>query len=159
MNGTPNRRRYLKTLGAGAVASTIPLAGCAGGDGDGAAEDGGDGAEPTPTPTAGGGDLTPNHDAPHPDDGSLPDAEATGTSLSGGTREPGNQSEKDNPSVGFQHVPNGGQNCGTCSLYVPDEDGDGYGACTAVAGKIHPCDWCLLYTEYTGEDGVPCEQA
>jgi len=42
---------------------------------------------------------------------------------------------------------------------VPDEDGDGYGACTAVAGKISHCDWCLLYTEYTGEDGVPCEQS
>ena len=151
-----NRRRWLRTVGAGAVATAVPLAGCSGGDGgDGA---GGDDGDSQPATTAGGGSGEPNHDVPHPGGDSVPDAEATAEALSGGAREPGSQSEKDNPSVGFQHTPNGGQNCGTCSLYVPDQDDDGFGACTAVAGRIHPCDWCLLYTEYTGDDGVQCEQ-
>ena len=151
-----NRRRWLRMIGAGAAATTIPLAGCSGGGGDGGGGGGDDGgSEPT---TSGGGSQEPNHDVPHPSGDTVPDAEATGTSLSGGERQPGNQSEKDNPSVGFRHVPNEGQSCGTCSLFVPDEDGDGYGACTAVAGKIHRCDWCLMFNEYTGDGGIPCQQ-
>ena len=149
-----NRRRWLRTVGAGAVATAVPLAGCSGGDGGGGGGDGGS----APATTAGGGSQEPNHDVPHPGDDSVPEAEATAESLSGGARQPGSLSAKDSASVGYQHTPNDAQNCGTCSLDVPDADDDGYGACTAVAGKIHPCDWCLMYTEYTGEDGVPCEQ-
>jgi len=148
-----DRRTILKTLGAGSLAVTV--AGCSadtdGGDGD---DDSGD----ETTTAADGSDGGPAHEVPHPEDDALPEAEATGTSLSGGERQPGGQSAKDNASVMLQHEPSDGQNCGTCALYVPDQDGDGFGACTTVAGKIHPCDWCLLYTEYSGEGGVPCEQ-
>ncbi|AZH25954.1 high-potential iron-sulfur protein [Haloplanus aerogenes] len=149
-----NRRTILKTIGAGSITTTI--AGCSGNGGDG----GGGEATATATATESDGEAgEPNHDVPHPENDTVPDAEATGESLSGGQREPGNQSEPDNASVMLQHTPSGGQSCGSCALYVPDENGDGYGACTSVAGKIHPCDWCLLYTEYSGGDWEnPCEQ-
>jgi len=146
-----DRRTILKTLGAGSLAVTV--AGCSTNSDGGDGEDGGD----ETTTAADGSDGGPAHEVPHPDD-AVPEAEATGTSLSGGERQPGGQSAKDNASVMLQHEPSDGQNCGTCALYVPDQDGDGFGACTTVAGKIHPCDWCLLYTEYSGEGGVPCEQ-
>lgn len=151
-----DRRTILKTIGAGSI--TTAIAGCSS-NGGGNGDNGGGEATPTPTPTqSGGSGVAVDHEAPHPDDETLPDAEATGTSLSGGQREPGNQSAKDNASVMLQHEPSDGQNCGTCALYVPDQDGDGFGACTTVAGKIHPCDWCLLYSEYSGEGGIECEQ-
>jgi hypothetical protein len=156
MTDAYDRRTLLKLIGAGSV--TPALAGCSSGGGngdDGATDETGDDDD--------GGDSTDggvavDHQTPHPDDGTLSDAEATGESLSGGQREPGSLSAKDNASVMLQHTPNGGQNCGTCALYVPDQNDDGFGACTAVAGKIHPCDWCLIYAEYSGGDGIPCQQ-
>lgn len=147
-----DRRTILKTIGAGGITTTI--AGCTS-NGDG---DGGDDETTTPSEDT-GGDGEPNHDVPHPNDNTVPDAEATAKSLAGGQRQPGNQSEPDNASVMLQHKPSDSQSCGSCSLYVPDQDGDGFGACTSVAGKIHPCDWCLLYAEYSGDDwDNPCEQ-
>ncbi|MFW5937912.1 MAG: hypothetical protein ACOCSN_03130 [Halanaeroarchaeum sp.] len=127
-----DRRTYLKYAGAAAVTA---LAGCSGGNG-------GDG---------GGA----NHDVPHPDDGTVPDAEATATALGGQDRpsEPG-QSKDD---VSYEHVPNGDQYCGNCTLYVPDQNDDGFGACVSVAGKIHPCDYCNLYSPYDGDDAVACD--
>jgi hypothetical protein len=142
-----HRRTILKTVGTATI--TTALAGCSSeGDGETQTE-----AE-TETPAS---DGEPSHETPHPDDETLADSEATGAALSGGNREPGSQNAKDNPSVMLQHTTNEGQNCGTCSLYVPDQNDDGFGACTTVAGKIHPCDWCLLYTEYSEGEGVPCE--
>lgn len=148
MRDSTHRRTLLKRIGAASI--TAGIAGCASDGGD-------DGGDETRTATE-EPDGEPNHDVPHPDNENIPDAEATGESLSGGEREPGAQSEPDNASVSLQHTPSDSQNCGTCSLYVPDQNDDGFGACTSVAGKIHPCDWCLLYTEYSGDDGVPCEQ-
>lgn len=143
-----HRRTILKAFGTATI--TTALAGCSG--------DGGETETPTEPPTeTPAADGEADHESPHPDDESLPDSEASGAALGGGNREPGSQSAKDNPSVMLQHTPNEAQNCGTCSLYVLDEDGDGFGACTTVAGKIHPCDWCLLYTEYSGDDAVTCE--
>lgn len=147
-----DRRRLLRAVGSGAILAS--LGGCMNqGPSDAttttAAEE---------TTTTAGGDLEPNHAEPHPDDDALSDAEATGEPLGEGTREPGAQSAKDNPSVLLQHVPNGGQYCGKCSLYVPDQNDDGFGACVTVEGKIHPCDYCILFTEYNGDDAATCEQ-
>lgn len=147
MSELTDRRTLLKTIGAASI--TTAIAGCSAGDG-------GDSDE-TPTPTDEPNEG-PNHEVPHPDNENLPESEATGESLGGGERAPGSQSAQDNPSVNLQHTPSDGQNCGTCSLYVPDQDNDGFGACTTVEGKIHPCDWCLLYTEYSGDDGISCDQ-
>lgn len=125
-----DRRTYLKYAGVAAIGA---LAGCSGGD---------------------GGD-DPNHDVPHPNDGSVPDAEMNAESLAGRSRpdEP-SQAKAD---VGYEHVPSNDQYCGNCTLYVPDQDGDGFGACVSVAGKIHPCDYCNLWSAYEGDDAVPCE--
>lgn len=128
-----NRRSYLKYTGAAAVTA---LAGCGGG---------------------GGGEPEPNHQVPHPSDGTVPDAEATGTALEGEERDPGVVQAKDSEAVGFQHVPDGNHFCGNCEEFVPDQDGDGFGACLLVDGKIHHCDWCELYVGPYEEDGaVPC---
>lgn len=127
-----DRRSYLKFAG---VAALTALAGCSGGDGDG---DGGGGA---------------NHEVPHPDDGTVPDAERNAEALNGQTGEP-NQGKD---AVGYAHEPSGDQNCGNCGLFVPDQDGDGFGACILVQGKIHACDYCDLWSSYDGDDTVACE--
>jgi hypothetical protein len=131
---TPSdRRTYLKYAGVAAVAA---LAGCSGGNGD----------EPEP-----------NHEVPHPNDGSLSNAEATGTAFEGEDRDPDLVQAKDADTVNFQHVPNGDQYCGNCEEFVTDKNDDGFGACLLVDGKIHPCDWCALYEgPYEGDDAVAC---
>lgn len=126
-----DRRSYLKYAG---VAAVTALAGCSGGNG--------------------GGD-DPNHDVPHPSDGTVPDAEVNAQSLGGQERPSEPTQAKDD--VGYEHVPSGEEYCGNCTLYVPDQDGDGFGACVSVAGKIHACDYCNLYSPYNGDDAVPCE--
>lgn len=128
-----NRRSYLKYAGAATITA---LAGCSGG-GDG---DGGDGA---------------NHEVPHPDDDTVPDAEVNAETLSGQTRpDSPNQAKGD---IEYSHSPNGDQYCGNCKWYVPDADGDGFGACSVVKGKIHACDYCNLYSTYSGDDVVTCD--
>ncbi|MFB6133840.1 MAG: hypothetical protein ABEJ55_02520 [Halanaeroarchaeum sp.] len=124
------RRSFLRYAAALSIGS---LAGCSSG--------GGDGSEP-------------NHAVPHPTE-TVPDAEATATTLGGQTRpaDPGQTRD----GVGYQHVPNGGDYCGNCSVFVPDEDGDGFGACALVEGTIHRCDYCTLHSLYEGDDAVSCE--
>lgn len=141
-----NRRQALKWIGTTLVGGSMLTfaSGCGG-------EEGNDGN--------GEEDTAPSHEVPHPNNDMLPEAEARGTSLSSGTRSPGAQQPQDNPGVNLQHKPSGNQYCGNCSLYVPDQNGDGFGACLSVQGKIHPCDWCVLYTEHSGEGVVSCAQA
>lgn len=131
-----NRRTYLKYTGAAAIAT---LAGCSGGG------DGGD------------GEPEPNHDVPHPNDGTVPDAEATGVAFEGEERDSELVQAKDADAVNYQHTPSGNEYCGNCEEFVPDADGDGYGACLLVAGKIHSCDYCDLYEgPYEGDDVATC---
>lgn len=138
-----NRRQALKWIGSTLVGgSLLTVATGCGGDGD-------DGDEES-------SDKGPSHEIPHPKNNSLPESEAKGESLSGSNRTPGAQQPQDNPGVNLQHEPSGNQYCGNCSLYVPDQNGDGFGACLSVKGKIHPCDWCVLYTEHAGEGVVSC---
>lgn len=143
-----DRRQALKWIGSTVVGGSMLTiaAGCGGGD----EEDNG------------GGEATvkgPSHEVPHPSNDTLPKSEARGEGISGATRTPGAQQPQDNPGVNLQHEPEGGQYCGNCSLYVPDQNGDGFGACLSIEGKIHPCDWCVLYTEHSGEGVVSCAQA
>lgn len=140
-----DRRQALKWIGSSLLGGSMltVAAGCGGDDGD--AED--------------GDDEGPGHSVPHPNNQTLAEAEANGETLSGATRSPGAQQPQDSPGVNLQHAPDGNQYCGNCSLYVPDQNGDGFGACLSVEGKIHPCDWCLLYTEHSGEGAVSCASA
>lgn len=132
----PNRRTYIKYTGAAAIAT---LAGCSGGGADD------------------GGTPEPNHEVPHPNDSAVPDSEATGVALEGEKRDPALTQEKGADTVEYQHIPDGEKHCGNCKEFVPDQDGDGFGACLKVAGKIHPCDSCALYDgPYEGDDAVSC---
>lgn len=153
-----DRRTFLRYAGAAAVSG---FAGCAGGDG-GATPTETETDTPTASPTktetetdtetSGGGAAT--HEVPHPDDGQVPEAERNAEALNGLQR-PSDPAENKS-GIGFQHTPKGDQHCGNCSQYVPDRTGDGFGACYLVAGKIHPCDHCILWVEYDGDDAVPC---
>lgn len=156
-----SRRRLVRL---GAIASFLTLSGCAG-NGDGNEGDTTptetatptDTATPTETPTPtpatpSPSDAASSHESPHPTD-QVPEAEANGNSLNGIERGTPPESKD---GIGFQHTPKDEEKCGNCSQYVPDETGDGYGACTIVSGTIHPCDWCQLWVEFDG-DGVPCE--
>lgn len=125
-----DRRSYLKLAGTAAIAA---IAGCQGTDST-------EGA---------------NHEAPHPDDETVPDSELTAESLGGESRP--EEPAQPKHAVSFDHVPVDGAFCGSCQNFVPDQDDDGFGACTDVRGKIHPCDSCARYQEYDG-DAVPCEQ-
>lgn len=147
MTNELNRREALKWIGSTLIGGSMltVASGCGGGDGDNGDGGGDDSA-----------DQGPSHEVPHPNNDTLPESEAKGESLSGATRTPGGQQAQDNPGVALQHKPSGNQYCGNCSLYVPDQNGDGFGACLSVKGKIHPCDWCILYTEHSGEGVVPC---
>ena len=38
-----------------------------------------------------------------------------------------------------------GQSCGNCAEYIPDKNGDGWGACAKVEGYIAVEDWCSAW--------------
>jgi hypothetical protein len=44
-----------------------------------------------------------------------------------------------------------GQSCGNCAEFIPDENGDTWGACAAVEGYIAVEDWCTLWEHITEE--------
>lgn len=139
------RRTFLKVAGTAAVSG---LAGCPGDGGPGPGEETPPGS-PTPTP------LQFGHEVPHPEDGTVPDAEANATALNGQSRGVPSESKS---GIGFQHEPNGDRYCGNCAVFVPDRTDDGFGACLLVPGKIHHCDFCILHVPYDGEDVVSCER-
>lgn len=127
-----DRRTYLKIIGTGAI---VGIAGCQGTD-----------------RTEGA-----NHEAPHPDDENVPD-EYVGVESLGGKSRP-EEPAQEKHSVSFDHTPQDGAYCGTCKFFVPDQNGDEFGACTDVKGKIHPCDSCGRFEAYEGSDAVSCEEA
>jgi hypothetical protein len=42
-----------------------------------------------------------------------------------------------------------GQSCGTCADFIPDQNGDTWGACAEVEGYIAVEDWCTVYEHVT----------
>ena len=38
-----------------------------------------------------------------------------------------------------------GQSCANCAEFIPDKNGDGFGACARVQGYIGAEDWCTLW--------------
>lgn len=163
MSDKYDRRQILKWLGTGlASVVLVPfgLTGCGGGGEEAPVEtttsDKEDEADEPKEEKESSEESGPTHEVPHPGNDEVPEAEATAAALGGSQRAKGGKSPKDGPSVQYQHKPNGSQNCGSCSLYVPDKDGDGFGACTMVEGKIHPCDFCILFSKHSGDNTVPC---
>ncbi|KPN30304.1 high potential iron-sulfur protein [Halolamina pelagica] len=44
-----------------------------------------------------------------------------------------------------------GQSCGNCAEYIPDKNGDGWGACAKVEGYVATEDWCVVWEHVTAE--------
>ena len=83
--------------------------------------------------------------------GPVPEEYRTAESQAGEQRDPDNLQSKE--SVRFQEAADAeeaglitpGPNCGNCAEYIPDQNGDGFGACARVEGYIDPEDWCVLW--------------
>jgi hypothetical protein len=152
--GMWNRRRYLvATLGVAA------LSGCGGGDGDGGTP------EPTDTPTATEGEEEEHEELPEGvsedefQNGPVPDVYMSAMSLGGEDRGEDLNSKSD---VSFSEFAEAQENdahepgtcCGNCADYIPDKNGDTFGACAEVDGYIDGADWCTIY-EALPEPEVP----
>src|SRR6056297_619334 len=171
-----SRRHYLV-----ATAGIAALSGCAGGpedDGDGAdtepsddedePDDGGepdDGDEPDDEGGEGGeGDGDEERpegvSAEEFERGPVPELYASATSLGGERRDAADLfakadvgfAEYDEASAESGHQP--GHCCANCADFVPDKNGDGFGACAAVEGYVDGADWCTVY-EGLPEPEVP----
>ncbi|MFA9517918.1 high-potential iron-sulfur protein [Halopenitus sp. H-Gu1] len=44
-----------------------------------------------------------------------------------------------------------GQSCGNCAEFIPDKNGDTWGACAAVEGYVAVEDWCTVWEHVTEE--------
>jgi hypothetical protein len=44
-----------------------------------------------------------------------------------------------------------GESCGTCAEFIPDKNGDGWGACAKVEGYIAVEDWCTSWEHVSAE--------
>jgi len=83
--------------------------------------------------------------------GPVPEEYRTATSQADEQRDPENLQSKE--SVRFQEASEAEvaglittvPNCGNCAEYIPDVNGDGFGACARVEGYIDPEDWCVLW--------------
>ncbi|QSG06614.1 high-potential iron-sulfur protein [Halapricum desulfuricans] len=82
------------------------------------------------------------------DDGGVPEAYRTATSIGGDQRDPDSLSGKD--AASYRDSPSEDRQCSNCRFYVEDRNDDGVGACTRVAGEIEPDAYCALYVRYDG---------
>lgn len=46
-----------------------------------------------------------------------------------------------------------GQTCESCAEFIPDKNGDGFGACAKVEGYIGADDWCALWESIEEAEG------
>jgi len=150
------RRQFLQLSGAVGIGG---LAGCVGGSGGGEST-----PEPTPTaePKAMGDEDEHEEELPEGvtegefERGPVPEPYRTALSQAGEERELDQLARKED--VSFQEaeaaVESGaadpGEDCGNCAEYIPDRNGDGFGACAKIEGYVDPADWCVLW-ESTAE--------
>lgn len=128
------RRKFLRLAGSITV---VGVAGCTGADGGSGEE----GAEELPEGVS----------EEEFERGPVPEAYRTATSQAGEKRDPDALVSKED--VQFQEAPDAveaglaeeGQSCENCAEFIPDENGDGFGACAKVEGYIGPEDWCALW--------------
>jgi len=145
------RRRFLRLAGAVGLGG---VAGCVGSDGGGA------------TPTA----AEDEHEEERPEGvseeaferGPVPEPYRTARSQAGERRRLDRLARKED--VAFQEAEAAveagsaepGEDCGSCAEYIPDRNGDGFGACAKVEGYVDPADWCVLWEsleEHEAEEG------
>jgi hypothetical protein len=79
--------------------------------------------------------------------GPVPEQYRTATALNGDRRDP--DAVRSKAGVNY-HAAQGSAQCSNCAFYIPDENGDGLGACTLVEGYIEPGAWCSVYAPYEG---------
>jgi hypothetical protein len=135
-----NRRKYLV-----ATVGLAALSGCAG--------DTGDGDQTTTSDEEGGAELPPGVSEEEFESGPVPDVYQTATSLGGESRDPDGLVPKSD--VTFSEFAEAQENdlhqagtcCANCADYIPDTNGDAFGACAEVEGYIDGEDWCTIYEE------------
>jgi len=152
------RRKYVALVGGG-VLTSAGLAGCStgpqsgdGGDTGGTVNDGDGGGEEEEYPEGVTEDVFNN--------GPVPDAYTTASSQGNEERNPDELlaksevqfAEYEEATENDAHAP--GTACGNCAEYIPDKNGDGFGACAKVEGYVGIEDWCSIY-ESLPEPGVP----
>ncbi|WP_323677737.1 high-potential iron-sulfur protein [Halorubellus sp. PRR65] len=152
------RRRYL-VAAAGTAGGLASLSGCLSGNGDTDT-----GTEPEtdepPDEENGDDDRPAGVSEDEFENGPVPEAYRTAVSLGGETRDPDDLQPKGNVKFSEYddaldrptHEP--GRCCANCADYVPDKNGDGFGACAEVEGYVDGADWCSLY-ESLPEPSVP----
>jgi len=85
----------------------------------------------------------------------VPQPYRTADSQGGEARDPDNLSPQSAVSLGesVEAIADGtteaGQSCGNCAEYIPDKNGDGWGACAKVEGYIAVEDWCSIWEHVT----------
>jgi hypothetical protein len=146
-----DRRRFVTLVWGVGLAS---LAGCTGGTG------GGDGEATTTAPptrsTDDDGDGEGDDEEERPEGvseaefvhGPVPEVYRTALSQAGERRDPENLRTKE--AVRFAEADESeyagpGEDCGNCAEYIPDTNGDGFGACAKVEGYVDPADWCTIW--------------
>lgn len=128
-----SRRRFLRITGGGSI---IGLAGCL--------ASGEEWENPTDRPD----------DWCYEDlEGPVPDVERNATSIDGLVRnDPDELQTKED--VAYKCGPEEGMQCGNCTFYISDKNGDAIGACTEVEGHVRSADWCGVWQprEKVGEE-------
>jgi len=136
------------------VATVVGVAGCTTGDGgdDSGADDGGDGDDTEGAESD--EELPEGVSAEEFETGPVPEPYRTATSQGDETRDPDTLVSK--ADAQFQEAEEAveeglaqeGNNCGNCADFIPDQNGDEFGACAEVEGYIDEADWCALWEEY-----------
>jgi hypothetical protein len=160
------RRRQYLVAALGSTATAAALSGCTGGGGA---------TETTEPETTAGDDADDGEEGEDDEEeeelpegvseeeferGPVPEAYRTATSLGGEARDPNalvtksaaNFLEYDDALEVDAHEP--GHCCANCEEFIPDQNGDRFGACAAVEGYIDGADWCGLW-EPLPEPAVP----
>jgi hypothetical protein len=81
----------------------------------------------------------------------VPEEYRTADSQAGETRDPENLETHGNVNLteSVEAIADGdaapGQSCGTCAEFIPDKNGDTWGACAKVEGYIAVEDWCTIW--------------
>jgi hypothetical protein len=79
------------------------------------------------------------------------------TSQTGEQRNPDDLLAQENVSFGesVEKIKDGvaqpGMSCANCAEFIPDKNGDGWGACAAVEGYIATEDWCSVWESISEE--------
>lgn len=151
-----SRRHYL--VATGGIAA---LSGCLGGDGDEADDGETTTGGATSTTMADGEEELPDGVSEEEfENGPVPEAYRAAVSLGGEQRNADDLfakgdvqfSEYDEALENDAHQP--GRCCANCGEFIPDRNGDAFGACSAVNGYIDGADWCSVWEELP-EPSVP----